>query len=82
MTASEIRKALEQAPFQPFELLTGDGERYPVPTPDHAAVAPSGRIAAIFHDDDSASHLDVFLVTAVRYLPPNSAKQPDEPRKG
>lgn len=72
MTASEIQKALRAAPFQPFELVTGDGGVYRILTPDHAAVSPSGRIAAVFHDDDSASHLDVFLVTALRYLPPGA----------
>ncbi len=74
MTATEIRKALEQAPFQPFELITGDGGKYPVSTPDHAALSPSGRVAAVFHDDDSASHLDVFLVTALHYLSPKLAR--------
>ena len=74
MTATEIRNALQKAPFIPFDLVTGDGGKYRVPTPDHAAVSPSGRIAAVFHDDDSASHLDVFLVTALRYLPPSAKK--------
>jgi hypothetical protein len=75
MTASEIRKALQAAPFQPFALITGDGGRYEVPTPDHIAISPSGRIAAVFHDDDSASHLDVFLVTALHYLPKSRRKR-------
>jgi len=55
--------------------VTGDGGIYRIPTPDHAALSPSGRIAAVFHDDDSASHLDVFLVKAVRYLPPPGTRK-------
>ena len=74
MTATEIQKALHNVPFQPFELITGDGGKYAVPTPDHAAVSPTGRIAAIFHDDDSASHLDIFLVTALHYSAPRRSK--------
>jgi hypothetical protein len=61
---------LESAPFRPFELVTADGQRYKVRTPDHAAISPSGRIAAIFHDDDGTTNLDVLLVLALHYLPP------------
>jgi hypothetical protein len=70
MTATEIQRAIKANPFQPFELITGDGGKYPIPTRDHIALAPSGRIAAVFFDNDSAAHLDVFLVTALRYGPP------------
>jgi hypothetical protein len=71
MLAAEIRRAIDAAPFRPFELVTGDGGRYAVPTADHFALSPTGRVAAVFHDDGSASHLDVFLVTALHYPRPN-----------
>ena len=67
MIAAEIRRAIDTVPFRPFELVTGDGGKYRVPTADHFALSPTGRVAAVFHDDGSASHLDVFLVTALHY---------------
>src|SRR5687767_5373124 len=68
MTASELEKAVSAVPFRPFEMVTGDGQRFPVPTPDHFSLSPSKRLATVWWDDDSHSTLDVFLITHVKYL--------------
>ena len=70
MIPSEIQRAILATPFKPFELITGDGGKYPVPSRDHISLSPTGRIAAVWFDDDSAANVDVFLVTALRYGPP------------
>ena len=73
MTASELQKAARAVPFRPFELVTGDGQRFRVPTSDRFSIGPAKRLATVWFDDDSHSILDVDLITHVTYL---SGKQP------
>jgi len=75
MTATELHRAIEAVPFRPFELVTGDGQKFAVPTRDHFSVSPSGRLATVWFDDDSHSTLDVFLITHVHYLSRPSSKR-------
>src|SRR5687768_16589604 len=48
MTASELENAVNAVPFRPFEMVTGDGQRFPVPTPDHFSMSPSKRLATVW----------------------------------
>ena len=68
MTASELAKAARAVPFRPFELVTGDGQRFRVPTSDHFSIGPAKRLATVWLDDDSHSILDVDLITHVTIL--------------
>lgn len=68
MTATELEKAVHAVPFRPFELVTGDGQKFPVPTRDHFSMSPSKRLATVWWDDDSHSVLDVFLIMHVDYF--------------
>ena len=65
MTATAIRQAIDSG--KPFRLRSGDGAVIDVPTRDHAFLNPSGRLLAVFTDDDGARVLDVALVTAIDY---------------
>ena len=65
MTATELRKYWNAAPFTPFNIVLPDGERVPVPHPDFLTVSPSGRIAHVWKKDDDWSSIDVFLITSV-----------------
>jgi hypothetical protein len=69
MTASELENAVHAVPFRPFEMVTGDGQRFPVPTPDHFSMSPTKRLVTVWRDNGGSSVLDVFLITHVKYLP-------------
>lgn len=47
----EIRQRLDAAPFLPFAIRTTDGQRYEVPSPDHAHVHPNGVRVSVYTDD-------------------------------
>ena len=49
----EIYRLLHARDFQPFTILMSDGEKYHVPTRDHAAVAPGRGTFVVFFDDKS-----------------------------
>jgi hypothetical protein len=75
MTASELEKAVNAVPFRPFEMVTGDGQRFPVPTPDHFSMSPTKRLVTVWWDNDSHSILDVFLITHLNYLVRRSSRR-------
>ena len=66
MTIQEIQRLRSARPFEPFRVLTADGEKYDVKHPEHIAQNPSGRLITIGLDDDSFVTLDLLLVTAIR----------------
>ncbi|HUR58785.1 MAG TPA: hypothetical protein VM029_13820 [Opitutaceae bacterium] len=70
MKAEEIEKAVQRRPFRPFELVTADGQRFPVPTPEHFFISPTKREVGVFWDDGGHSFIEVFFVTHVHYIPP------------
>ena len=80
MTASELEKAARAVPFRPFELVTGDGQRFRVPTSDHFSIGPAKRLVTVWFDDDSHSILDVDLITHVTY-PAGGAPQRKNSRR-
>jgi hypothetical protein len=66
MTIQEIQRLRAAKPFEPFRVLTADGEKYEVRHPEHIAQTPSGRLITIGLDDDSTVTLDLLLVTEVQ----------------
>lgn len=42
MTAKELLKQLRKQPFQPFEVVTSSGDRYPVRHPELALLSEGG----------------------------------------
>ena len=66
MTIQEIQRLRETEPFEPFSVLTADGQEYPVGHPEYISQTPSGRLITIGLDDDSTVTLDLLLVTGVR----------------
>jgi hypothetical protein len=49
----DVRKLLHAKPFVPFSVVTSAGQKYRVPTPDHAGFSPSGTRLVVWFDDDS-----------------------------
>ena len=66
MTIQEIQRLRSAAPFEPFSVLTADGQEYPVGHPEYIGQTPSGRLITIGLGDDSTVTLDLLLVTGIR----------------
>jgi hypothetical protein len=66
MTIEQLRKVHQARPFQPFTIHIADGRHYHVPHNDYLSHSPSGRTVIVYHPDDSASIIDLLLVTEVR----------------
>ena len=76
MTSNEIRRALVDQPFVPFAIRTASGRAYDVDHPDFIAIAPWGRLIAVYSKDDRAfAHLDLRLVESLEFRRRNGAKK-------
>jgi hypothetical protein len=62
---AEIRRLLSARPFVPFTIYPADGAELHVPTVDHAAVSPDGRVVVVFFDDGTAQFLFPLLISRV-----------------
>jgi hypothetical protein len=50
-----------------------DGRTFSIPHPDFVSMSPVGRTVVIYHPDDSASIVDLLLMTELELSPPSSA---------
>jgi len=77
VTAEAIRQALEETPFQPFQLRLPDGRVLPVPHPELVSVAPTGRIAIVWRGGASErySTVDLLLVSDLEPIEPDGKKK-------
>jgi hypothetical protein len=68
MTAEQVRTAREASPFIPFTLYLTDGRSFHIHHRDYISLPPgAGRIAMIYHQVESASLIDLYLVTELRF---------------
>ena len=74
MTTEQLRTALQAAPFRPFTIRMADGRSFSVPHPDFLSVSPAGRTVVIYHPDDSASIVDLLLMTELELAPPSGSR--------
>jgi hypothetical protein len=74
MTIEQLRTTLRANPFQPFTVRMADERQFLIPHPDFLSMSPSGRTAVIFHPDDSASIVDLLLMTELELSPPARAR--------
>ena len=72
MTTEQLRQAHRAKPFRPFSIRLANGQRYSIPNPDSIALAPTGRTAAIWHDDGSASLVDLPHMIELEFVPAQS----------
>jgi hypothetical protein len=56
---------LEAAPFEPFTIVTSSGQRYSVPSADHASLNPRGTRVVVWFDDDASVTIAGLDVTAI-----------------
>ncbi len=68
----EVRQRLLARPFEPFVIVTSSGQRYRVPTAEHAAINPKGNRVVVWFDDGSGVTLSGLHITAVETEAPTS----------
>jgi hypothetical protein len=62
---ADIRQRLLRRPFEPFVIVTSSGQRYRVPTAEHAGINPQGNRAVVWFDDGSGVDFSGLYITAL-----------------
>jgi hypothetical protein len=70
----DIRQFLPGGPFEPFVIVTSSGNRYRVPSVDHATINPQGSRVVIWFDDESGVIVSGLDIAAVEKEAPPRAK--------
>jgi hypothetical protein len=74
MSPIGIKRLLDEKPFRPFTIFTGDGSTVVVRSPEFAFLQPGGRTLRVFvplksnakEEEEFQEHsIDVFLITKV-----------------
>ena len=65
MTLAEFSRAMGRRPFQPFTLVTVDGQRFTVDHPEFAATDRHGRVVTFYGSDNARHEIDARLITAI-----------------
>ena len=66
MTAEEVLRFKNAAPFRPFEMLLADGRALPIPHPDFISVVETNEMAHLFDSSDGEEAIDLMLVVSLR----------------
>jgi hypothetical protein len=66
MTAEQIKKAREKAPFKAFTIFLSDQRRFEIRHPDFIWVMPGGRTIGIADESGAAEIVDLVHVTSVK----------------
>jgi hypothetical protein len=66
MTADQVKKAREQAPFKNFIIYLSDQRRFEIPHPDFLWIIPGGRTIAIADENGAAEIIDLVHVTSLK----------------
>jgi hypothetical protein len=73
MTTEQLRTAHRSKPFRPFNIHMADGRIFSIPHPDFLSMSPVGRTVVVYHPDDSASIVDLLLMTEQKLSPPSNS---------
>jgi hypothetical protein len=66
MTAEQLRKAREKAPFKPFTIYLSGKRRFQIPHQDIVWVVPGGRTIGISDQAGAAEIVDLVHVTSMK----------------
>ena len=66
MTAEQIKKARENAPFKPFTIYLSDQRRFEVPHQDFVWIVPGGRIIGIADEHGAVEIVDLVHITSLK----------------
>jgi hypothetical protein len=61
----DILKKLAARPFEPFVVVMSSGQRYEVPTAEHAGLHPDKKRIVIWFDDGSGVILSGLHITSI-----------------
>ena len=76
VTAEQVRKAREQAPFKAFTIYLSDQRRFEIPHPDFVWVMAGGRTIGVADENGAAQIVDLVHVTSLEI---NGSKGADSP---
>jgi hypothetical protein len=66
MTAEQVRKAREKAPFKPFTIYLSDQRRFEIPHQDFVWIVPGGRTIGIADEHGAVEIVDLVHVTSLK----------------
>jgi hypothetical protein len=66
MTAEQVRKAREKAPFKPFTVYLSDQRCFQIPHQDFIWVVPGGRTIGIADETGAVETVDLVHVTSLK----------------
>ena len=70
MTAEQVKRARERAPFRPFTIYLSDQRHFDIPHADFVWVMPGGRTIGIADENGAAEIVDLVHVTSVKLTGP------------
>jgi hypothetical protein len=66
MTAEQVKKAREQAPFKPFSIFLSDQRHFHIPHQDFVWIVPGGRTIGISDEVGAVEIVDLVHVTSLK----------------
>jgi hypothetical protein len=68
MTIDQLRKAVRQQPFRPFNICLGDGREIPIPHPECVMIGPeAARTFGVAGKGEDYRIIDLLLVTSLDF---------------
>ena len=67
VTAEELLRFKNAAPFQPFEMMLADGRALPVPHPDFIGVREAEELVQVYGSDEELETIDLLLAVSPRF---------------
>jgi hypothetical protein len=71
---ADVSHFLESGPFEPFVIVTSSGNRYRVPSADHATINPQRSRVVAWFDDESGVIISGLHIASVEKESPEKAK--------
>ena len=67
MTADQVIRLQEAAPFQAYTILLADGRSFEIDHPDFLTVAPEDELIWVYDGIGNVEIVDLLLVVSLRY---------------
>ena len=67
MTAAEVLRFKNAAPFHPFEMLLADGRALAIPHPDFISVGEEDELVWLYDLVEGIESVDLMLVVSLRF---------------
>ena len=65
MTLLEFSREMGRRPFQPFTLVTVDGQRFTIDHPEFASTDRRGRVVTFYGADNTRHEIDARLIVEI-----------------